>query len=73
MQFWPRDVFDRTPIEEDRQFLTLMMGHRGAAMAGADEIFGTKVPTFQQAVFYWNSMRITPAAGWTRASSTRGQ
>ena len=31
IKFWPRDAFDRIPIEEDRQFLTSMTGHRGAA------------------------------------------
>ena len=36
IKFWPRDAFDRISIEEDRQFLTSMTGHRGAAMAGAD-------------------------------------
>ena len=38
MKFWPRDAFDRIPIEEDRQFLTSMMGNRGATMVGADEL-----------------------------------
>ena len=38
MKFWPRDALDRIPIEEDRQFLISMMGHRGAAMAGTDEL-----------------------------------
>ena len=38
MKCWPRDAFDRIPIEEDRQFLTSMMGNRGATMVGADEL-----------------------------------
>ena len=38
MKFWPRDAFDRIPIEEDRQFLTSMMGNRGATMVGADAL-----------------------------------